>query len=323
MKRVLITGGTGFVGACLSRTLLEHGHEVHLLVRPGYNNWRIRSILNEVQLHIVNMENRESLETTLAAIHPEQVFHLVAYGAYPSQNDLQVMLRTNLYALVNLIEACLKTGFEAFINTGSSSEYGAYDHATRETDAPRPNSDYAVTKVSATLYASHIARSRNVNIQTLRLYSVYGAYEEPSRFIPRLVVAGMQGKYPPLADPQTGRDFVHVADVCRAYELCASSDRWECGGIYNVGTGIQSTIGDAVAIARELLGIQKEPRWASMPNRLWDTKTWVADVCKIRDEVKWEPRFTLKQGISDMIDWFRKNPDLFSYYQTMSQVPPG
>src|SRR5437867_6751282 len=129
MKRVLLTGGTGFVGANLARRLLRDGHEVHLLVRPRHTGWRIAEIHGDLALHEVNLEEAEKLEGVVRAVRPEWVFHLAAHGAYSWETDLQRIVQTNVLGTMHLVEACLKSGFEAFVNTGSSSEYGLKEHA--------------------------------------------------------------------------------------------------------------------------------------------------------------------------------------------------
>src|SRR6058998_3106401 len=187
MKRVLLTGGTGFVGANLARRLLQSGHEVHLLVQPRHTGWRIEAIRDDLRLHEVDLADGERLGNLVRRIGPDWVFHLAAHGAYSWQRDLGQIVRTNILGTMNLVGACVATGFEGFVNTGSSSEYGFKDHAPAETEALEPNSYYAVTKASATLFCRFTARARSVNLPTLRLYSVYGPYEEPSRLIPALI----------------------------------------------------------------------------------------------------------------------------------------
>ena len=150
-KRVLLTGATGFIGANLARRLIGDGHDVHLLVRPVESRWRIDSIARHVRLHEVALEQQERVEQIVTAVDPEWVFHLAAYGSYSSQRDVQSIVATNYNGTVNLLEACLKTGFEAFVNAGSSSEYGHMAHAPSESELPEPNSHYAATKAAATL----------------------------------------------------------------------------------------------------------------------------------------------------------------------------
>ena len=315
MKRVIVTGATGFVGANLARRLLRDGHEVHLLLRAGYQPWRIAEIRGDVHLHEAQLHDIESVTRVIDQIRPDQVFHLAVYGAFSSQTDVQRMVQTNIHGTVNLVQACLKTGFEAFVNTGSSSEYGFKDHPPAETEVLEPNSPYAVTKVAGTLFCRQTARQQHVHLPTLRLYSIYGPYEDPTRLISTLIVRGLEGELPPLVGPETARDFVHVDDVVQAYLLAATHPNQEVGAIYNVGASVQTTLREAVTIAREVLKISVEPNWGTMPARSWDTGVWVSDNRKIGKELGWTPRYNFLDGFTATVEWFRAHPDLLHAYR--------
>jgi nucleoside-diphosphate-sugar epimerase len=305
MKRVILTGATGFVGANLTRRLLRDGHELHLLVHPGYTAWRVAAIRDSVSMHEVDLCDPEALAHIVGRIHPDWVFHLAAHGAYSWQTDLRRMVQTNIVGTVNLVEACLATGFEAFVNTGSSSEYGFKDHASSEIDPVEPNSHYSVTKCSGTLFCRYAARSHGVNLHTLRLYSVYGPFEDDRRLIPTVIRLGMRGDLPPLADPDSAHDYVHVEDVCDAYLLAAGSPGQEPGSIYNVGTGVQTSLREVVEVARRVFDITTEPRWGSLPNYAWDTSVWMADSHKIQHALGWRPRHGFEEGFRLTAEWFR------------------
>ena len=160
----------------------------------------------------------------------------------------------------------------------------------------------------------HVAAADGLNVCTLRLYSAYGPWEEPKRLIPALAVEGLHGRFPPLVDPQTARDFVWVGDIVDAYLLAARAVHAEPGAVYNVGTGMQTTVGEAAEIARDVLGIEARPSWGSMPARTWDTDRWVADSTKIRDRLGWRPTRTFREGFAELASWLRERPDVFSYY---------
>src|SRR5438552_13936928 len=145
MKRAAVTGATGFVGACLARRLLRDGHEVHLLVRPAHQRWRIADIERDVRVHVVDTHDGAAVARAVAAIRPEWVFNLMAHGAYSSQTDADEIVRTNLLGAIHLMDAARAAGAEAFVQTGSSSEYGFKDHPPREDEALAPNSTYAMT----------------------------------------------------------------------------------------------------------------------------------------------------------------------------------
>jgi dolichol-phosphate mannosyltransferase len=172
-----------------------------------------------------------------------------------------------------------------------------------------------VTKLAATLFCRYTAQSRAVHLPTLRLYSVYGPYEEPARLIPRLIAHGLKGELPPLVNRSVARDYVYVDDVTDAYLLAATArGDVEPGAIYNVGTGVQTSLEEAVETARRVLSIRSEPRWASMPEREWDTNIWVADNRKIKDALGWQPQYSFEQGFRLTVEWLRASPALSSFY---------
>ncbi|MCC6179020.1 MAG: SDR family NAD(P)-dependent oxidoreductase [Chloroflexi bacterium] len=315
-KRALLTGASGFVGANLTRRLLTDGHEVHLLLRPAHHGWRLEDIQADVRVHIVDLSDREDVEQAVRAIRPDWLFHLAAHGAYSSQTGLRQMVDTNLVGTIDLVEAALAVGFEAFVNTGSSSEYGFKDHAPPETEWIEPNSHYAVTKASATLFCRYTAQRRDVHLVTLRLYSAYGPFEEPTRLMPAFAVHGLAGRLPPLVDPSIARDYVYVDDVSDAYVLAATRPDQERGAVYNVGTGVQTSLGELVDIVRRVLNVAVEPRWGSMPDRQWDTSTWVANSQAIRDRLGWQPRYDVEAGFRHLVNWLAAHPDALAYYRT-------
>jgi dolichol-phosphate mannosyltransferase len=310
MKRVIVTGCTGFIGTNLARRLLHGGHEIHLLVRPGYSHWRIQDIRKDMHLHEIELRDPEALKGIVSSIRPDWVFHLAASGAYSWQTDLTAMVQTNLLGTINLVEACMEAGFDTFINTGSSSEYGFKKSAPTEQEWLEPNSHYAVTKASASLFCRYTAQSRNARIYTLRLYSVYGPYEEPGRLMPTLIRLGLKGELPPLVDPETARDYVYVEDVVEAYLLAATKSDQETGAIYNIGSGVQTSLREVVRVGRQVFNIVEEPDWGTMPQRIWDTNTWVADTQKSFNELGWQPRHTFQQGFRKMVQWYSEHPGL-------------
>jgi len=312
MKRVILTGGSGFVGANLARRLVRDGHELHLFLRAEHSDWRLTEILEDTQTHEVDLRDSARTAALVESIRPEWVFHLATYGAYPSQTDERRMVQTNVFGTMNMVNACVQSGCESFINTGSSSEYGLKDHAPSEDEDLEPNSAYAVTKAAATRFCRDISLAHAAKIQTLRLYSVYGPFEEPGRLVPTLVSRGLEGKLPPLANPETARDFIFVDDVVDAYLLAAFAEPHEPGGIYNIGTGVQTSLREAVDVARRVFEIRAEPEWGTLPARAWDTDVWVADNTKFRNRFQWQPRFDFDRGFRATVEWFRNNSRIWS-----------
>jgi UDP-glucose 4-epimerase len=319
MKKVLITGASGFVGNNLARFLLSRGDEVHLLLRKSHAQWRLKDILQDVNIHNADLVDPDSVAAAVNSSRAEWIFHLAAHGAYSSQIDTARIVQTNIMGTINLVQACLKTGFEAFVNTGSSSEYGFKDHAPAENEWIDPNSHYAVAKASATLFCRYTARNLGVRIPTLRLYSVYGPYEEPTRLVPTLIVNGLEKRLPPLVNPKIARDFVYADDVTRAYLLAATLESDDPGAVYNIGSGTQTSIAELVETTRQALGITMQPEWGSMEDRIWDTDTWVCDNRLAIEKLGWRPDHSFEQGFRKTIEWFRNSPEITSHYRNYRQ----
>jgi dolichol-phosphate mannosyltransferase len=311
---VLVTGASGFVGAVVARGIAAQGYAVHCPVRDPAA-WRLRGLAGTVHLHPCDLLDEAATSALVDELRPHGVLHLAAYGAYESQSDARRIVRTNLEATVTLLDACARAGVERFVNTGSSSEYGYQDHAPDEDEALEPNSLYAVTKAAASAYVRHAGRSGRLRTVTLRLYSVYGPWEEPSRLIPSAIVRGLAGGYPPLAEPEIARDFVYAGDVVGAYAAALAADL-PAGAVYNVGTGVQTTLRTVAEISRRRFGLAADPAWGTMARRKWDTTTWVANVARARTELGWRASTSFEEGFGRTADWIGSDPERLRFYRT-------
>jgi dolichol-phosphate mannosyltransferase len=322
-KRVLVTGATGFIGANLAHRLVRDGHEVHLLVRPADMDarWRLRTIWDACQVHAVELQELERVREIVTSVDPQWIFHLAAYGAYSSQSDVQRIVSTNYNGLVNLLEASVSTGFEAFVNAGTSSEYGWKDHAPLESELAEPNSHYAATKAAATTYCRFVAQHHRRNVSTLRLYSVFGPWEDPTRLLPTLILRGLQGELPPLVSPTIARDYVFVDDIVDAFICVAQTPPSDFGAVLNVGTGVQTTLREMVEQVRTLFHIDAEPSWGSMPDRAWDTDVWVCDPTSIQKTLGWKPAYDVEQGLRRLAEWMTSDDALLHRYESC-RTPP-
>ena len=315
MTRVALTGGTGFVGANLARALLRRGYEVHLLNRATSSTWRIERIRRDVALHVVDIADSSSLRDAFRTVRPELFFHLAQVGGYSWQTDVNQMITANYLACINLLRAAEEFGTRVVVNTGSSSEYGFKPHPTRETDCPEPNSDYAATKAAGTLYCQQWARRKARPVPTLRLYSIYGPFEEPMRLLPRLVSFGLEGHLPPLADPDIARDLVYVDDAVTAFLRVVETDTPDPGAVFNICSGRQTTLREIVAATRKVLEGAAEPSWGSTESRAWDTDIWAGDPRRARRELGWTATTGLDEGIRKFAEWLQSEPGLREHYR--------
>ncbi|MBF0548377.1 MAG: NAD-dependent epimerase/dehydratase family protein [Candidatus Riflebacteria bacterium] len=321
MKTVVLTGATGFIGANLTRRLLKDGHSIHLLLRRDSPRWRIKDIASDIVLHEISLLERDSLQKTLNKIRPDWIFHLAAFGGSSWQVDRKKIIETNLLGTINLLDASMENGFEAFLNAGTSSEYGLKDHPPSETELLEPNSCYAIAKAGATNYCRHIGVTKKARTVTLRLYSAFGPFEQPKRLMPVLILKALKGVFPPLVDPEVSRDFVYVDDVTDAFVIAAEFDKVEPGSIFNIGTGIQTKMRDVVAFAKKHFCITATPQWNAMNSRAWDTNIWIANNKKALETLKWKPKFSFEEGMKKMTAWFLENVEIQRLYEELVNVP--
>jgi nucleoside-diphosphate-sugar epimerase len=225
------------------------------------------------------------------------------------------MLAVNVRATEALLAAARSVG-SRLVHAGSSSEYGYQDHPTREDERVEPNSHYAVTKVAATHLCRLAAATGGPQAVTLRLYSIYGPWEEPGRLMPRLVRHAAAGGWPPLVGPSTARDFVWVEDACDAFIRSATTALPDPGAVVNIASGRQTTLEALVAATRRVLHVPSEPVWGSMPARSWDTATWVGDPSGAERLLGWRPSTPLDDGLGRMAAWFDEHPELAARYET-------
>ena len=304
-KRVLITGAAGFVGARLTRRLVNLGAEVHILTRKRSNRWRLEGLCDRVCDHSTDLLDIEKLRLVVKEIRPEIIFHCAAHGGYPFQQDSEQIILTNFRGTFNLLDSLKDVDFQCLVHTGSSSEYGHKSHPMSEDDVLEPLSAYGVSKAASTLLCRAVARAEKRPIVTLRLFSVYGYFEEPSRLIPHTIDTCLRGINPELTDGTPVRDFVFVEDVV---DLCllVGLRRPVYPEIFNVGSGIQRTVREVVDTIIALMGSRVEARWGTLSRRPFEPTTWVAEVSKAKQVFGWSPRYDLDAGLGLTIDWQRE-----------------
>ncbi len=304
-RPIVVTGATGFVGAHVCQHLAAQGERVVAILGPSGDDWRLRALgARDVIREQIDLVSAAQVRALLQRHPPRAVVNCAAYGAYPSQADAARIYQVNLEAVRILLEELRGTDVGAFVQTGSSSEYGTNCVAPAEDALPAPDSHYAIAKLAATHLVQLYAVKEKLPGVTLRLYSVYGPLEESSRLIPRLLAEAKKGLLPPLVNPDISRDFVHVSDVCAA--ASAAIDRAGSvapGSVYNVGSGTKTTLRDLVAAARATFAIPAEPAWGTMADRKWDHAGWYADPRKAKAELGWQAQIALEAGLRDTMSW--------------------
>lgn len=302
-KNILLTGGTGFIGANLARRLIELDCDLHLACRAESKKWRIDEIAKRVTMHTCDLVDSKRVRALVRSVKPAVVFHMAAYGAYPLQKDFRRIIESNVVGTANLLDAISGIDVEAFINAGSSSEYGFKRKAMKETDYLNPTFNYAAAKASASLLCQAFARAYKKPVTTLRFFSVYGPWEEPGRFIPTIICNALRGRSIDLTAGKEVRDFVYVEDAVDACIRAAKNP--VSGEMINIGTGIQTRV--AMVGKKVAAAFNVETRVGRYKPRSWDTSCWRADTTKAKRILGWSAVHSIDDGLQKSIKWFREN----------------
>src|SRR5450759_2948698 len=310
---ILVIGASGFIGANLFHSINQIRTDVFACSRNPQKSWRLTGIAS-TQLVNLDIIDYEVLQRVIKKLKPQTVFNMAAYGAYSRQGNVEKIHFTNYIGTLNLLRAVSEYGCTAFVQAGTSSEYGTNCSGPKELSELIPNSDYAVSKVGASYLIKYFGKIHNFPCVNLRMFSVYGPWEERDRFIPSVISHGLQGKYPNLVEKDISRDFVYVDDCSNAIVRAAlTACRMNPGASINIATGIKTSIEDVANLSRKLFNIKEEPRFSSMPNRKWDLKEWYGDKEGAKKLLGWESVTSFEQGLKLSLEWEKEASKILKY----------
>ena len=311
---ILVLGASGFIGANLLRTLLEHREDVYGTA-TRLPAWRLEGLPRNHVL-VTDLLIDSNLDALLEGVKPRTIFDCIAYGAYSFETDRELIYRTNFNLISRLLGRLDPRKLSCYVHAGSSSEYGDNSSGPKEDESFAPNSHYSVSKVAAASLINYLGKKKGLPCANLRLYSAYGPLEDSSRLIPNIVHFGASGGYPELVDPRVSRDFIYVDDVVQAFvDVGLKLSECDYGESFNIGTGRKTTIGDIVSVSQRLFDIRQDPVF-TMPNREWDLTDWFSDISKVRERFGWAPRVDLEEGLERTAVWYRSLPDKTAYLQS-------
>ena len=302
---ILVIGASGFIGANLLRRCLECREDVVGTVFSG-DSWRLQGV-PAANIMFLNLQDRANVMSVLHRARPQTVFDCSSFGAYSFEQEFERIHSTNYLSFVSMMEAISGLGVSAYIHAGSSSEYGLNASAPAEADVLVPNSHYAVSKAATSQAIAYYGKVRGIPVANLRLYSVYGPYEDSSRLIPVLCEQSMHGKLPMFARPEVSRDFVYVDDVVAAFAdaaLCMSSTI--AGESFNIGTGVQTSLSSLANLTKKIFDIQDEPQFSPGVGRAWDVDHWYSNSEKAREILGWTANTKLENGLVSTRNWWKE-----------------
>lgn len=299
--KILVTGGLGFIGSNLVRTLVGKGHEVsvidNLLLGKPEN---VSDIKDKIQIIIGDVNKRNDLEK---AANPDIIFHMAASSSSPMfQKDLKGCYRNNIEGFINVLEFARDPSTKKVIYASTSSIYGNNPIPLREDDKVIPPNYYSVTKLD-TEYTAHLfSKANNLECIGFRFMSVYGPAEKSKGKFANLAsqfLWEMQaGRQPILyGDGKQRRDFTHVDDIVQANILTMETDKKFGSTIFNIGENKDLSLLELVEIINKVLGTDIKPKFIPNPVKGTYIYTQLGDLTKIKKELGYEPKVSLEEGL--------------------------
>jgi nucleoside-diphosphate-sugar epimerase len=276
--RAVVTGAGGFIGR-------------HLVARLRGDGWDVVGLTRST----VDLADPGAAAAALRAADPDVVFSLAAGRAKATAQEraATVQVNTSPWLVDALPDRC-----RTVVRLGSSTEYGASSRPLAEDAAVAPRGFFGATKAAGSLLLQAAAAERGVRATVLRAFQVYGPGDHPGRLVPVVLAAARTGAAVPLPAALSRRDWVWVGDVVDACLRAASSDALPPGSVLNIGTGVQTSTEELVAIAERATGRPIATVPGAHPGRSWDTADWVADPSAARRLLGWAPTVDLAEGLA-------------------------
>jgi UDP-glucose 4-epimerase len=295
-KKVVVTGGAGFIGSHLVRALLEKGYDVHVIDNYAGGKFPERHS-QDATYHEGDITDAEFVKEVFSGA--EIVFHLAALPRV--QFSIQQPVETNfvnVHGTLVLLKAAHDAGVRRFIYSASSSAYGDQEQMPlKEHMEANPKSPYALQKYVGELYARLFAELYGLETVSLRYFNVYGAHADPDG--PYALVVARFIKQKKAGEPMTiagdglnTRDYTHVRDIVRANILAAESPRVGKGEVINIGSGRNYSVLEVA----DLLGGER----VHIEARL-EPKNTLADTTRARELLGWEPKESFEEGVRELL----------------------
>jgi len=322
MKKILVTGADGFIGSHLTEYLVKAGYHVRAFVYyNSFNSWGwIDSLENEIKDRIEifsgDVRDPNGVKTAMEGI--DTVFHLAALIGIPfSYHSPDSYVDTNIKGTLNVLQAARMHEINRILVTSTSEVYGTAQYSPIDENHPfQGQSPYSATKIGADRIAESFYRSFDLPVTIVRPFNTYGPRQSARAVIPTIITQLLMNKTEiNLGDISTARDLVFVEDTVNGFIEIAKSDK-TIGEEINIATEKEITINDLAHLIFDIF--ERDVKINIETNRKRPEKSEVMQLVgsnkKIKELTNWFPKFNLKEGLLETIDWF-KNPQNLSGYK--------
>ncbi len=304
--RALVSGGAGFIGSNVVDGLVKEGHEVFVV--DNLSTGKEKNLNPSAKFFNVNIQDKNALEKVFNESKPEAVFHLAAQiDVRKSVENPQFDASTNVIGAINVFELSVRRNVRriVFSSTGGAI-YGEPETlpATEETPVA-PLAPYGVSKYCGEQYLHYFKRLFGIERVILRYANVYGPRQDPlgeAGVIAIFTGKIMKNEQPVIfGDGNQTRDYIYVEDVVSANLLAINGKE----GVYNIGTGIETSVNELVKMFEKVMNKKIVPRYA--PPRKGEVQRIALDITKAEKELGFKPQYDLFEGLKKTICWYEEN----------------
>jgi nucleoside-diphosphate-sugar epimerase len=303
MKRVIVTGASGWIGSHALPFLVERGYEVHAVANRGGS-----APAHGVEWHRMDLLDESAVTAILERVRPTHLLHLAWY-AEPGKYQMSEQNYAWCRAGIDLLRLFAATGGRRAVFAGSCFEYDHSAGVCSETDTRcAPTTRYGACKLAL----SEVVTRPPGDLSTAwgRIFYLYGPGEYPSRLVPSVIGSLLHDEPARCTHGRQLRDYLHVADVASAFAAILDG---KVEGIVNIGSGEEVTVRALVEMIADAVGAPRSMLdFGAIAAAPGDSPRVVADVRRLRDEVDFLPRWQLGDGLAETVEWWRSRKSLAS-----------
>jgi len=305
MSRVLVTGGTGFLGRHLVAALAARGDSVAVAGRRPRAALPPDALPQGVRYESLDLASPDAAFELVGAMQPDQVYHLAsAVDVRRELSLLDTQVRDTQMAAVHMARACLEHDVARLVHVGTCEEYGNGPAPFREDQDPSPVSPYSAAKVAATAFVRMLCSSFGLRAVVVRPFLTYGPGQGTNQMIPALIQAGLEGRDFPMTGGEQTREFNYVDDIV-AGMLSAGTAPGVEGRILNLGCGEPRRIRDVATRVLELMGNPVRAEFGKLPYRPGETWEFYCSNALARELLGYRANVELDEGLQRTIAWYR------------------
>lgn len=300
--RILIVGGTGFIGRHLAERCLKHTQFVTCFSLTGDR----KALPVNMEFVHADISDKNQLQSALHDKSFDYVFNLSGYIDHtPYFKGGRKLIESHFLGLMNLIDCLDKESLKGFVQIGSSDEYGSALAPQKESMREKPISPYSLAKTATSHFIRMLSLTEGFPGVVLRFFLVYGPGQDDKRLLPYVIKCCLKDKEFNASLGEQLRDFCYVEDVVDAMIMAVLSSEAK-GHIINIASGIPVFIRGVIEKVVEKTGGGR-PLWGAVPYRQGENMRLYADISLAKSLLKWEPHTEIKSGLDKTIEYYKLN----------------